>query len=212
MVFPGLLLRLGKTAFFIPGMPMEEDQKIRIGGIKFSEELVQITVTSQIADQPKGSHLPDGTAPSDISSTAPPVFPLLQQIAKKHINVTFLCHSKVIQSIETVFCVEVGDIDAVRKLIKASPFQGDDIDLTSSVGTITFFPHRNEFSLMGRILQFFGANDFPVHSLSTSISAIALNTDYILLDAIALKIQNVLSLPDNHAPFRQGFKITQIQL
>ncbi|MCP4340884.1 MAG: hypothetical protein GY799_18840 [Desulfobulbaceae bacterium] len=183
----------GDNSYFIPGKPMEDGQKIHIGGIKFSEELVQVTVV--------------GNAPED-----PSIHQLLHLIAEKNINITFLCHSVVTKTPESIFCVSLSELDRIQHILKIPSFQNKQVSIIPSVGTLTFFPHRNDFKLLGLIVNFFGSHGFPIHSLSTSISAIALNTDYFLLDKIAENLQDILALPENHAPFRQGFRVTQIQL
>jgi hypothetical protein len=178
---------------FFPGKPMEDSPKIRIGGIKFSEELVQVTVV--------------GKSPEDRS-----IHQLLHLIADKNINISFLCHSVVTKTPESIFCVNHSELETIQQILHISSFQNEQINIIPAVGTLTFFPHRNDFELLGLIIKFFGSQQFPIHSLSTSISAIALNTDYCLLDKIAKKLQDILSLPENHAPFRQGFRVTQIQV
>ena len=172
---------------------MEDGQKIHIGGIKFSEELVQVTLV--------------GKTPED-----PSIHQLLHLIAERNINIAFLCHSIVTKIPECIFCVSISELDMIQPILNISAFEKKQINIIPSVGTLTFFPHRNDFKLLGLIINFFGSQGFPIHSLSTSISAIALNTDYFLLDKIAEKLQEILALPENHAPFRQGFRVTQIQL
>ena len=172
---------------------MEDDEKIRIGGIKFSDELVQVTVASTSSDESSICHL-------------------LHLIADKKINIPFLCHSVVTKTPETIFCVDRSELGNIQQILSSSSFQNEHITIIPSVGTFTLFPHRNEFKLLGLVINFFGKYRFPIHSLSTSISAIALNTDYFLLDKIAKELQAILALPENHAPFRQGFRVTQIQL
>lgn len=172
---------------------MEEEAKIRIGGIKFSEELIQLTVALK--------------SPADSS-----INQLLHLIAEKHINIHFLCHSVVCKSPATIFCVLRSDMAGVEQILAHSPHRKEHVSSIPSVGTLTLFPHKNDFKLLGLIFDFFGRNRFPVHSLSTSISAIAINTDFHLLDNIGQKLQNIIELPDNHAPFRQEFRVTQIQL
>ncbi len=172
---------------------MERDQKVRIGGIKFSEELIQVTVAQKSPDDPS-------------------ICRLLHLIAEKNINIPFLCHSVFTRTPETIFCVESAEFNAIRHILKAAAFPDEHINIIPSVGTLTLFPHRNELKLLGLIIDLFSNWDFPVYSFSTSISAIALNTNFLLLDTIAEKLQAVLLLPDNHAPFRQGFRVTQIQM
>ncbi len=172
---------------------MEDGQMVRIGGIKFSEELAQVTIAYNTSDKSSLPHL-------------------LQLIAGKSINISFLCHSVVTNFPESSFCVERFELYRIQQILNFSPFQYRHSKIIPSVGTMTFFPHRNSFRLLGTIMHFFGKNQFPIHSLSTSISTIALNTDYSLLDEIAEKLQTVLELPENHAPFRQDFRISQITL
>jgi aspartokinase len=172
---------------------MEDGQIVRIGGIKFSEELVQVTVAC---------------TSSDYSLS---ICRLLQQLAYKNINIPFLCHSVANKNPESSFCVHRSELGRIQQLLVLLSLQDEHVDIIPSVGTLTVFPHRNSFKLLGLLIHFFGRHGFPIHSLGTSISAIALNTDYILLDEIAEKLQNVLELPENHAPFRPGFRLTQIQ-
>lgn len=171
---------------------MENGAKVRIGGIKFSEELVQVTVARKASDESS-------------------IYQLLHLLAEKSINIPFLCHSIVTEIPESNFCVDRSDFGRVQQILNFSSFKNEHVSFISCVGTLTLFPHRNSCSLLGLILHFFARHGFPLHSLSTSISAIALNTDYSLLDDIAEKLQDVLELPLNHAPFRQGFRLTQIQ-
>jgi hypothetical protein len=171
---------------------MEDGRIVHIGGIKFSEELVQVTVAYKASDNSS-------------------IYELLRLIAEKDINIPFLCHSVVTMIPESCFCVDRSELYKVQQILDCSPFQNQHVDIIPSVGTLTLFPHRNSYKLLGLLMHFFGSHGFPVHSLSTSISTIALNTDYILLDEIAEKLQNVFKLPENHAPFRQVFRLTQIQ-
>lgn len=167
---------------------MEDRQKIHIGGIKFSEELIHVTVVCKTAE--------DRT-----------IHQLLQLLAEKGINIPFLCHSKASGIPESSFCVARSELGNIQQILSFSSFKNEHVGIIQSVGTITLFPHRNSFKLLGLILHFFGIHKFPVHSLCTSISAIALNTDFVLLDEIASQLRNILILPDNHAPFRSEFRL-----
>lgn len=170
---------------------MTKEQKVRIGGIKFSEELIQVTVACKSPDYSS-------------------ICRLLHLIAEQNINISFLTHSVFTKRPESIFCVDCAALDAIQQILKSSSWPAEFINIIPSVGTLTVFPHRNELKLLGLIINFFGTCAFPVHSFSTSISTISLNTDYLHLDSIADKLQSVLLLPENHAPFRQGFRITQI--
>lgn len=174
--------------------PLEDYTKIPIGGIKFSEELVQVTVVRNLADE---------TSFDD----------LLHLLAGRQINLPFICHSNsnysVNYSAQSSFCVLSSDLGRVQEILNFSAFTSRSVRIIPAVGTLTLFPHRNSFHLLGLVIGFFGENNYPIHSLATSISAIALNTDYCLLDDIAEKLQTVVTLPENHAPYRQEFLLTQ---
>ncbi len=171
---------------------MKDVQMVRIGGIKFSEELAQVSIACTTSDDSS-------------------LYQLLQLIAQKSINIPFLCHSGVTKFPESTFCVERSELYRVQQILNFSSFQNKHTKIIPSVGTLTLFPHKYSLRLLGIIMQFFGKHQFPIHSLCSSISTIAVNTDYILLDEIAEKLQNVLELPENHAPFRLDFRLTQIE-
>lgn len=172
---------------------MEEGQKVHIGGIKFSEELAQVTIACRPLENPS-------------------IYQLLHLAAENNINITFLCHSAYTRTPESIFCVEQFEFGKIQQLLNFLSFQDERVNVIPSTGTLTLFPHRNDFLLLGRIVNFFGEHNFPVHSFCTSISAIALNTDFSLLDEIAERLQKIIILPENHAPFRQGFRVTQVQV
>lgn len=170
---------------------MEDNTKIRIGGIKFSEELAQVTVVREPAGE---------TSFDD----------LLRQLAGRQINIPFICHDNSTDNAEISLCTLLSELGRVQEVLHFFSCTNRTIRIIPSVGTLTLFPHRNSFRLLGLVIAFFGRNRYPIHSLSTSISAIALNTDFCLLDEIAVKLQSVVELPENHAPFRQEFRLTQM--
>lgn len=171
--------------------PMEEKTRIRIGGIKFSEELAHVTAAFPSAE----------TASFDR---------LLHLLADRHINLPFIYHSRQDNRAAISFCVLQEDLERVKEILKDASFAEAILRIIPSVGTLTVFPHRNSFQLLGLILQTFAANGYPIFSFGTSISAIAINTRFLLLDEVAGKLADVVSLPDNHAPFRQEFRLTQL--
>jgi len=173
---------------------LEDNTKIPIGGIKFSEELVQVTVGRNSAGEASFDNL-------------------LHLLAGRQINIPFICHSSLNYNAhyneKSSFCVLSSDLGRVQETLIFSAFTSRSVRIVPSVGTLTLFPHRNSFRLLGLVIGFFGKNQYPIHSLATSISAIALNTDYRLLDDIAGKLQAIVTLPENHAPYRQEFLLTQ---
>jgi len=169
------------------GTGMDERPKIAIGGIKFSEELVQLRL-------------------SDNKAAAR----LLNRASAGSINFPFLCHNSLCRPAETTFCVQREDFGRLQQAADSAGLSLDRFTVTPGVGTITVFPHRNSLALLGLISSLFAREGYPIHSLSSSISVIAVNTSYALLDTIAMSLQSWLQLPDNHAPFRQTVRLEQL--
>lgn len=168
------------------------DNRTPVGGIKFSEELVHIGLVCG-------------------ETTHWSIEDILKQLAEKTINIPFLCHSGVSTSTESIFCVDRKDFDIVQSVLNSPLFAESTFTVIHSVGTLTVFPHRYSFQFLGQILAVITGYNYPVYSLSTSISAVAINTDYFSLDSIVEKLQTVVELPENHAPFRQEFCLKQVQ-
>jgi aspartokinase len=169
----------------------ETRRKIAIGGIKFSQELVHVRLTAKKL--------------KDTSFTE-----LLQLIAQIHINIPFISHSATSESDTVSFCIDNEDLDQVQSILRSATFQCSPVQIIKGVGTLTIFPHKNSFLLLGNVVSVFGKYQFPLYSLCTSISTIAFNTDYIHLDHVAEQLATITELPDNHAPFRQQFCLKQM--
>ena len=174
--------------------------KIGLGGIKFSEELVHITHCT--------------LSPSDSSFTD-----LLHRLVEHRINLPFVCTGRAGAAIRSTFCVAAGDFTLVERLLSASPLseQGShrpgldqQVTIIHRVGTLTLFPHRRSLALLGRVIERVAASGMVIHSLCTSISALAINIDYQLLDRCVESLEDIVHLPENHAPFRPEFCVRQI--
>ncbi len=192
-------------------LPEIGETKIGIGGIKFSPELVQYT---HQAVSPVDRSLAD----------------LLRRLSEHRINLPFMCSSVAGDAIHSTFCVAAGDFAQVEMLLEANPLQSepaplfslggvpgpgslslrDQLQIIRGVGTLTLFPHRRSFALLGRVVEILGKSGLVIHSLCTSISALAINIDYPLLDLAVEVLERITELPDNHAPFRSEFCVRQI--
>ncbi len=173
------------------GKPKDAGPTIAIGGIKFSRELVQVNIARETGD--------DATFTS-----------LLHLISRQQINIPFISHSSENHLDRIAFCVDYEDFDRVESILGSSSFACNRIKFTKGVGTLTIFPHKNSLFLLGSIIRIFGKYHHPLYSLCTSISAIAINTDYLLLDQIVTDLEKYMQLPPNHAPFRQEFCLKHI--
>ncbi len=208
---PGGLSLLPLGLYRVDDKKETGETKIGIGGIKFSPQLVQCSYQAH--------------SPVDRSLVG-----LLGCLAERRINLPFLCSSPADGGAQSTFCVAATDFTLVDTLLDSHPWACDAIPTGScggtkksggpslrdglriihGVGTLTLFPHRRSLLLLGRVVELLGQAEITVHSLCTSISALAINIDYPLLDQAVHVLERVVELPDNHAPFRPEFSVRQI--
>lgn len=169
---------------------MVNSQRIDIGGIRFSVELVHYR------------HLQ--RSPDDRSLAG-----LLRVVAERRINVPFFCSGRTGELAASSLCVAAADALQVDQILSA--MDACRVAKIERVGTLTLFPHRHSPGLLGRVVAALAGAQIAIHSLCTSISALSLNIDFDLLDRAAAILQPVVSLPEHHAPFRPEFAIRQIK-
>lgn len=170
--------------------------KIAIGGIKFSEKLVHVLLPSVAGA--------DSTLPA-----------LLAALSQARVNLPFLTVSGVAGE-DAVFCVAAGDFPVTEGILgRFALFPGEGEGLRAAcrvrhaVGTLTIFPHRRSFALLGRVVATLDGAGIAVHSFCTSISALAINIEYSLLTRAVEVLDGLVELPENHAPFHPEFTISQ---
>ena len=185
--------------------------KIGIGGIKFSEERFHLTHRANSATDRSFSEL-------------------LRELAEHRINLPFVCTRSGGEVHISTFCIAAGDFPLLANLLDDLPgldlppeqvgslafgqkFAGTSLrshlEVIPRVGTLTLFPHRRDFSLLGRVVEGVARSGIVIHSLCTSISALVLNIDYVQLDRAVKALEDIVKLPDNHAPFRSEFCVRQ---
>ena len=152
--------------------------------MRFSPELVQVKVFN---------YPPDTGVLTD----------LVQLLAGEQINLSFFSQDGS-SGAHTSFCMTKTDFSKVANLID-DLLRPSNIEFVyiPSVGTLSLFPHQSRIKIVALMLSIFGYYNIPVYGLSSSISAIAVNTDYRLLDEAAEHLQQVFLLPEQHTPFRQ---------
>jgi hypothetical protein len=181
-----------------------DQMKIGLGGIKFSEKLVHV---SHRALQPSDRSFVD----------------ILQRITEKRINLPFVCAGAVGNEIHSTFCIAATDFALFASIVdiplgcedtRSQPSSGlhlgEQLQVIHGVGTLTLFPHRRSLAILGLVVEILGQSGITIHSLCTSISAVAINVDYRLLDLAVEALEKSFELPDNHAPFRPEFSVRQI--
>jgi hypothetical protein len=164
----------------------ESFEKFSIGGLKLSQELIQIQLT------------PD---------TPLPVHEVLARLTGQHINVTMLSFDARDGRISGSFCISAAD--KIWTDMALLPIAGT-YDMISPVGSLTIFPHQSRVTLIGSVLSAMHRIEAPIYAMASSFSALTITTDYHRLDHAAEAILSVAALPDNHAPFRPEFQVRQL--
>jgi hypothetical protein len=126
-------------------------EKIRIGGLKFSDEQVLVSLPEQLA-----------------SVTELPA--VLHGLVQHKVNLAFLCADYGAPA-RACFCLEPEDLAWCRVGIDEifSPL-GHQLEVTGGVGTLIIFPHQGRLALLGRLLAVFGRHRLPFYSLCSSLS------------------------------------------
>ena len=161
-------------------------QKLAVGGIKLSPELIQI-------------HLLPGSAAA--------VNQVFRRLADFRVNLTLVSLEAMAGPLTGVFTIFAEDRLSAESALQ--PFRGA-FELLSPVGALTIFPHHSQPALIGGLLAVLGAAGLPVYGLASSLSALTVTTDYRLLDQAVAAVCRLVDLPDNHAPFRPEFRVKQL--
>lgn len=166
------------------------NKKIRINGIKLSNELVQI-------------NLLNGSRAQDFRAL---FFRLLNQ---NQINIPFVLVTGMGEKIQSSCCVATEDINRVKKLVAMEPELKENIELFAAVGALTLFPHHSNLKLLGLSFYIIGQARLPLYGMASSISSLTFITDYSQLDSTVSALLQYLDLPSNHAPFRPEIRVIQ---
>lgn len=169
-------------------------EKIRIGGIKQSRELVQVNLLQLPPEQNPLSHL-------------------CRLMAENRINMPFVTGAcKQGKAVNISFCVSAEDEVSVRGLLESEGAFGEHGEFIPMVGMITIYPHRSSFQILGLVLKAWEHAQLPLYGLATSLSALACTTDYSGMNTAVSALKKFLSLPTDHAPFDTEIRVIQSRL
>ncbi|MDH3837238.1 MAG: hypothetical protein OET07_16830 [Desulfobacteraceae bacterium] len=166
------------------------DKKIRINGIKFSTELVQI-------------NLLNGSFPQD----SRPLF--FQLLAQDHINIPFILISGMGEKNIGSCCVAAEDFHRTKKVVAGETKLKEKLEFIQGVGALSIFPHHSNLKLLGVSFYLLSKAHLPLYGMASSISSLTFITDYSLLDEAVTTLLEYMVLPPNHAPFRPEIHVIQ---
>ncbi len=161
-------------------------QTLNIRGMKMSTELVLVRIPLHI-DPPPGE--------------------IIRQLAAERINLTCVVMGNAEDRLSGVFCIDAEDLTQMEKVLVDVT---DVLELTTSVGTLTLFPHEGRLDLLAVVLRAFVNRDIPLLTVASSMSALTVALPYQRLDEAVEEISQSVRLPANHAPFRPQFRVRQV--
>jgi len=162
------------------------NSKPAIGGIKLSQELIQIYLFPQS----------DRILQEMFSS-----------LTARQINLTGVTLEMLEGKPKARCCIATEDRLAAEMALE--PFR-DSFDLLPGIGTVTIFPHKGRLELIGQLLSILGKGKLPIYEVASSFSSLIIATDYERLDEAVEMVCQVVTLPENHAPFRPEFRVRQL--
>ena len=133
--------------------------KIKVDGIKLSQELVHIQMSSR---------------PGKMDPNAR----FLRSMADHRINVSFLSYSAMDPCAQGSYCIAGEDAARLNQILDKDPDLKAAVTCLSSVGSISLFPHRFSLKLIGCLMRVFGEAGLPLYGMAASLSALTLTTDY----------------------------------
>ena len=157
-------------------------QRMRLGGIKFSERQTRVSLSLNSGDV-------------DFS-------PILEALARSRINITQLFLEAPVAGWSD-FCLDEHDYIASKYLLDQTFEQFDLPPVAStSVGRLTLFPHGSDPKVVFGALKSIAASNLPLYGAYSSLSAMSITTEYQSMDRMAESLLKVFELPAGHSPFR----------
>jgi len=160
-------------------------EKIKLGGIKLSSELVQLNLVNQ-----DRSPLPAST--------------FFQILSEHRINMPFVTALLVEGRPCASCCISPEDLRRVNELVQSHNTLKGQVDTVHAVGLASLFPHQNRLKVLGAALHALGKAQLPLYGLASSISTMTFVTDYSKLGEVVVSLSEYMDLPLNHAPFEPG--------
>lgn len=168
-------------------------EKIRIGGIKLSRQLAHLSLRFFFDPDRHRSRF-------------------YRSLAENQINIVFLTMSRADPGMRVSLCVAVEDLAITRAILQAELGGTVVLTVNPSVGSVTIFPHRSSFRVLGRAVSALLQGGIPLYGLASSLSALTFVTEYDRLDQAADCLAHDFDLPANHAPLKPDSRVRQTRI
>ncbi len=156
-------------------------EKVKIGGIKLSEKLVQLNLIDQ-------------------DSFTASLLPLLRILKRNKINMPFISMVFSAGSFLFTCCISSKDINYVKELVEATDTLGRQVRFIHDVGLVSVFPHRSSFKILGLSLCALANAGIPLLGMSSSVSSLTFVIKYDMLNMAAAGLVHYLDLPEGYVP------------
>ena len=165
--------------------------KIRVDGIKLSQELIHISIFSRPGKE-------------DLNTR------FLRSMAENRINCPILFYSAMDRRCQGAVCVTVEDSHRLNQMLDLDSDLKENVKYISPVGAVSLFPHKSSLRFLGCLMHVFGKAGLPIYGMATSLSVLTLTTDFQMLDRAIESLKPYISLPPNHAPFKSQLRIKAV--
>jgi len=164
--------------------------RIRTGGIKVSPPLAQLDLAR-------------GDPPADRLAT------LVAGLAAERINLTFLTRSGPGAATVASLCVAEEDRARAEEVARGLPGLESRLSVIAPVVAVSVFPHGASAELLGALVRTLTNRGLSPLGLATSLSALTFTLKASHLARALAALDELLELPENHAPLRWEMRVTQ---
>lgn len=167
-------------------------EKRSLGGLKLSDELVQLDFQEPLA------------------AGAGQAEKVLEVLSRAKVNIVHLHQGPVAQFCQTTVCCVTEEFQRIGQQVEAI-IGGSWLRIREGVGTITLFPHGGDPAFPAEVLALLDEGEVAVYGFSTSVSALVIHTEFSRLDEVVELLMSQFTLPSNHAPLRPDFRLRQVE-
>lgn len=163
-------------------------RKMRIGGVKISDELLRIHFAGPMADQTRR---------------------LCRILAEEKVAILFLTVDQRGGDMGTSCCVALEHEDRVRTCLRSETGLEDRARFTRAVGLLSMYPHQNQLEVLGASLHALSKVNLTIYDLSSSLAALTFVLKYRDLESALNALGGYFVFPSDPARVRSTIRVLQ---